>query len=519
MDNRPESGENQLLKVLASIREGVTFSDQTGHFYVYNSAMEEITGYSMEEANASPDFIGLLYPDPKDRKAALKGIEELIKKKANREIETAIATKSGQMKNVLISSSLIDYAGRNLFLSVYRDITKLRMIEVRLMDNEWKMRAIFDETYQFIGLMTADGTLIEANRTALEFSGVQASSVLGKPFWETPWWRHSAQLQEKVRQAVKSAAKGEFVRFEATHLDKDDNLHYVDFSLKPVKNASGKVVYMIPEGRDITERKQIEKNLQDAYAKLKETQAQLIQAEKMDAIGRLASGVAHEVKNPLEILLQGVNYLEGKIPKEEKKMSEIVQMMKNNIKRADNIVRAVLEFSRSGELSLKSEDINSVLESALELVRYKVNTSNIEIIRELSPELPAILIDKNKIEQVFVNLLLNAIESMPDGGRLYLRSYRIRLKWPRHAAGRKLADYLGFKNDAVVIEIEDRGCGIPEENKKKLFEPFFTTKTPKQGTGLGLSVSKNIIELHKGIIDIESSAGKGTKARVFLRKA
>ncbi|TAM37726.1 PAS domain-containing sensor histidine kinase, partial [bacterium] len=495
------------------------FSDQAGHFYVYNSAMEEITGYSMEEANSSPDFISLLYPDPKDRKAALKGIEELINKKANREIETIIAAKGGQLKNVLVSSSLINYAGRDLFLSVYRDITKCRMIENQLMDNEWKVRAIFDETYQFIGLMTTDGTLIEANRTALEFSGIQAPSVLGQPFWDTPWWRHSLQLQEKLRQAVKSAAKGEFVRFEATHLDKEGKLHYVDFSLKPVKNKSGKVIYMIPEGRDISERKQMEKNLQDAYTKLKETQAQLIQAEKMEAIGRLASGVAHEVKNPLEILLQGVNYLEEKIPPEEKKMSEIVQMMKNSITRADKIVRSVLEFSRSGELSLKSEDINSVLESSLELMHYKVNISNIEIIRELSPGLPAIPVDKNKIEQVFVNLLLNAIESMPEGGKLFLRSYRIRLKWPRHAAGRRLADYLGFENDAVVIEIEDTGCGIPEENKKKLFEPFFTTKNPKQGTGLGLSVSKNIIELHKGIIDIESNVGRGSKARVFLRRA
>lgn len=390
MDNRPEAGENQLRKVLASIRDGVTFSDQAGHFYVYNSAMEELTGYSMEEANACPDFISLLYPDPKDRRMALKGIEELLKKMTNREIETIIVAKSGQLKNVLVSSSLIHYNERDLFLSLYHDIT---------------------------------------------------------------------------------------------------------------------------------ERKQIEKNLQEAYTKLKETQAQLIQAEKMDAIGRLASGVAHEVKNPLEILLQGVNYLEEKIPREEKEMFEIVQMMKNNIKRADNIVRSLLEFSRAGELSLKAEDINNVLERSLGLVRYKVNISHIEINRELSSGLPGILIDKNKIEQVFVNLLLNAIESMPDGGKLFLRSYQIQLNGPRPAAGKRFADYLGLKNDAVVIEIEDTGCGISEENKKKLFEPFFTTKKPKEGTGLGLSVTKNIIELHKGIIDIESKAGKGSKVKVFLRIA
>jgi PAS domain S-box-containing protein len=144
-------------------------------------------------------------------------------------------------------------------LGIARDITESKKAENALRESERKKHAFFDRTFQLIGLTTTDGILIEANRTSLEFSGVEASSVLNKPFWQGPWWAHSPELQEKLRQAVGKAARGEFIRFEATHVAKDGMLHYVDFSLKPVKDETGKVIFLIPEGRDITELKNKEK--------------------------------------------------------------------------------------------------------------------------------------------------------------------------------------------------------------------------------------------------------------------
>lgn len=141
------------------------------------------------------------------------------------------------------------------------DITVQKLAEEALKESERKVRALFDHSSHFIGLMTVDGILIEANRTALEFSGVEASSVLNKYFWQGPWWVHSLELQEKVRQAVEKVAHGEFIRFEATHVSKDGVSHYVDFSLKPVKDETGKVIFLVPEGRDITELKQAEQKL------------------------------------------------------------------------------------------------------------------------------------------------------------------------------------------------------------------------------------------------------------------
>ncbi len=151
--------------------------------------------------------------------------------------------------------------------SLLHEIEERRATETALRESERRFRAIFDQTFQFIGLLTLDGTLMEANRASLEFVG--AEDVIGKPFWETPWWTHSQELQEKLRAAIKRAAEGEFVRFEVTHLAGDGNLRYVDFSLKPVLDETGKVVLLIPEGRDITERKRAEDEIRRDRALLR----------------------------------------------------------------------------------------------------------------------------------------------------------------------------------------------------------------------------------------------------------
>ena len=155
-----------------------------------------------------------------------------------------------------------------LILLAIEDVTEQKRLEASLRDSQFKIRAVFDQTFQFIGLMNTKGNLIEANRAALDFSGIEVSAVLNKPFWETPWWTHSKELQQKLRDSIHKAAAGEFVRFEATHIAKDGSMHYVDFSLKPVKDESGKVIFMIPEGRDITERKKLEEALKESSTEL-----------------------------------------------------------------------------------------------------------------------------------------------------------------------------------------------------------------------------------------------------------
>jgi len=177
-----------------------------------------------------------------------------------RDVEFRRTTDDG-VRHFSVNASLIaQVAGEEhgLIISSWRDVTEHRQAEEALRESERKFRAIFDHTFQFIGLMRPDGVLTEANRAALDFAGIEESEVLGKPFWDTPWWTHSSALQDRLRDAVKRAAAGDFVRLEATHPATDGTMHSIDFSLKPVMDESGNVVLLIPEGRDITERKRAE---------------------------------------------------------------------------------------------------------------------------------------------------------------------------------------------------------------------------------------------------------------------
>lgn len=260
-------------------------------------------------------------------------------------------------------------------------------------------------------------------------------------------------------------------------------------------------------------------DLKDINIKLTETQDQLIQAEKLNAVGLLASGVAHEVRNPLQIIMQGVNYLQAKVFGKDSDVSETLNMLLESIKRADKVISGLLDFSRVHELSLEPQNINAVLESSIALVKSELKLGRIEIVRELQPYLPLVLADKNKMEQVFINLLLNAAQAMPKGGRIIIRSYAKELDTTRNGIGRREGDNFRLGENAVVVQFEDTGTGIAEENLNRIFDPFFTTKGPRGGTGLGLSVSRNIIHMHKGLIFAQSQVGKGSTMTLILKIA
>ncbi|MDD4899259.1 MAG: ATP-binding protein, partial [Candidatus Omnitrophica bacterium] len=259
--------------------------------------------------------------------------------------------------------------------------------------------------------------------------------------------------------------------------------------------------------------------LEEAYAKLKTMQEELIQAEKMNAVGQLASGMAHEVRNPLAILLQSVNYLEAKVSVTDKKIFEIFQMIKSSVKRADEIIAGLVDFSRAGALNIVSGDINSIVEESLILIQHQVKFENISVVKELADDLPKVWADRSKMVQVFVNLFLNAIQAMPNGGKLYLRTYLAQHKASEANPGGEAEANPKRKKEIIIVEIEDTGIGIPEENLKKVIDPFFTTKGPRGGAGLGLSVSKHIIDMHQGIMEVKSAPGKGTCIILSLRSA
>ncbi len=241
--------------------------------------------------------------------------------------------------------------------------------------------------------------------------------------------------------------------------------------------------------------KETHRRLFQAHEDLKTAQMKLIQTAKLESIGRLAAGVAHEVKNPLAIIQLGVDYLTGALKgAASPDCMETVQEMGDATQRADTVIKGLLDFSRSEQLGLVPLDLNSVIEESLLLVKHELTKHSVSLEKNLAAQLPKVELDRNKLKQVFINVFMNAIQAMGDKGILSVKTFI------QPAAAETAAQ-------SVVAQIEDTGPGIPEDKLDKLFEPFFTTKPVGSGTGLGLSVSRKIIELHRGTIKIANRTG------------
>jgi PAS domain S-box-containing protein len=266
------------------------------------------------------------------------------------------------------------------------------------------------------------------------------------------------------------------------------------------------------------------RKLKQSGEELRSTQLQLIQAEKMESVGRLAAGVAHEVKNPLALLLMGVEYLQGGVEPGDVNVTVILKEMREAIERADGIVRGLVDFSSSRQLDLKPASINSLLEHALLLVRHELTRNSVRVEKELSADLPRVLIDNAKLEQVVVNLFMNAVHAM-DGegsGRLTVRTSEKTLTADdiRHDEGARSKEVMHAGERVVLVDIIDDGHGITEDKVASIFDPFFTTKPTGKGTGLGLTVVKKIIELHRGDLKIQNRGDEeGVRVTITLRIA
>jgi signal transduction histidine kinase len=257
--------------------------------------------------------------------------------------------------------------------------------------------------------------------------------------------------------------------------------------------------------------------LQRAHEEARSAQLQLVQAAKLESIGRLAAGVAHEVKNPLAVILFAIDYLNESVESPDPNVATALNDAREAVVRADAVIRALLDFSTGVELRPSVQDVNDVLQKALLLVRHALTKAHILVVEEFDTGLPPAMLDRNKIEQVLVNLIINAIDAMPDGGKLIVRTRQERLKEAGPDVGARKTDRFRAGMGVIIVEVEDTGTGIQEAHRARLFDPFFTTKAPGKGSGLGLAVCKSIIALHGGTIGITNREGGGVRATVVMR--
>jgi PAS domain S-box-containing protein len=639
----------------------------------------------------------------------------------------------------------LDAGGRPFqYLAIRFDITARKQAEESVRQSEQKFRAIFDSTFQFVGLLDTNGNILEANRTALEAIGVTAAQVIGQPFWTTLWWTHSPDLQEQLRQAIVQAAMGELVRFEAKHFLADGSHVIVDFSLSPIFDDTGKVVMLIPEGRDITARKRVESALQESEArfrallsaapvgifqadlagnclfvnqqgvrlmgiseaealgkgwietihpadrdrvyqtwheavrserefslehrfltpqgqvnwvasnaiairddagavtgylgtmmnisdrkagehKIQEQAAlldvatdaivvrdlhgqiqfwnhgaqriygwsadeaigrttsqlfypdsspelavetafrtvvnrgswqgelqkmakpgqkvivesrwtlvpdetgqprsilsvdtditekklleqQFLRAQRLESLGSLASGIAHDLNNVLTPILGAAQLLPLTLPNLDDRNRRLLNMLVESSKRGSGLVKQILTFARGLDGERTVVQVRHILAEIISVARQTFPKS-IAISLNLAPEeLWMVSVDATQIHQVLMNLFVNARDAMPDGGEITATAENIIID----------ANYTKLHLQPPVgsylkISVSDTGIGMSDELLDRIFDPFFTTK--ETGTGLGLSTVLGIIKAHGGAIDVQSQVGRGTCFNIYL---
>lgn len=253
--------------------------------------------------------------------------------------------------------------------------------------------------------------------------------------------------------------------------------------------------------------------LRESEERLRSTRLQLMQMDKMDSIvGRLAAGIAHEVRNPLSTIQMGIAFLRnfcGDLPDD---VVETLEDMDHAMERAYGIIQGLLDFCVPAELQLEEESLNTCVCQIMPMFRHEIGKRGIEFVPNLYGDLPKMMLDRNQIKQVLLHLIINAIDAMPHGGRLTVSTQTYALWGDEAESGGGSRD--GGAGRVVVVEIDDSGDGIPDSVMENIYDPFFTTKPVGEGTGLGLSISKNIIELHGGKLELINRPEGGVRAAV-----
>ncbi|PEN47449.1 PAS domain-containing sensor histidine kinase [Bacillus wiedmannii] len=462
--------EEELHTILQNMPVMVDALDYNGDFVLWNRECEIVTGYTAEEIIGNPNALQLLYPDHNYRHQIQTKF--LTCGKNFRDWEMHLTCKNGEIKTIMWSniSEQFPVTGYS-YWAVGVDITHLKAIEDQLKQQTSELELIFKALPDLCFLTEADGTIIDYKAGSPSKFYVPAQAFMGKKFFEVLPSPVAQQFQEAIHQ-VKEKGTNVIVEYPLTI---NGSVDFFEARCLPLLHD--KIMIIV---RDITERKKTEELLN--------------KSDTLAAIGQLAAGVAHEVRNPLTVIKGFIQLFQ--INKEDQE--KYFDLMLSEIERIEAILQEFLSIAKTDEINTEQKKIYQIYNNVVSLMNTKAIMTNIQV--ELYADNKDISIEcsENQLKQVFINILQNSIEAMPDGGKITIHIKEI-------------------NDEGVIIHVIDEGIGIPEDRIKRLGEPFYSTK--EKGTGIGLMLSYKIIESHQGNISIMSEVGVGTTVTIYLPKA
>ena len=459
-----------MEKFFEAAVEGIVISRQDGRIEQVNESAEAMFGYRRDSLLGQS--IELVLPADDTPGAGI----HLLAGAGDARVRRVGRRKDGTRFPVELSQSAVRIGETERVMSFVTDISA----RIRGEEAVARLAAIVESSQDAIISETLDGVVLTWNAGAERIYGYSAEEVIGRPIALLI----PPDLPDELNRLLETIRREEhFEHYETVRVRKDGRRIQVSLTISPIRGADGRVVGASMIARDVTERVTLERAAR--------------RAETLAALGTLSAGIAHEINNPIGILSSRLELmLEGRRSLSPE-LREDLQMLRRNVERVGRITRSLLSAARQSPMERRPVDLNTVVEESLMLVGTQMSKDKIQIVTTLDPSLPKVRGEPHLLQQVLMNLLVNARDAMPDGGIVRIETSR--------ATGH---------DEGVRLVIADNGPGIPADVLPRISEPFYTTKT--EGTGLGLPLSYSIIREHGGRVEVDTAAGRGTTFIITL---